>query len=702
MQVYLAVAAFLVAAAYPGRADQVIYDFDTTPGAEVQVHVWGAAAATVPSPGGTGQALQLTCADAQWPNVTVRPADVWDFSDYGGVAVDVTNPGGKAARVFLRVDNEGARPSQKINCNEVMKWLQPGETGVLALRFKTEGAGPLWGMRGYPSLGDYPLTTPAGTVLDLERVAGIAVALWGPLPDQRLIVDNLRLWGEAGSPEAAVPAFVDRFGQYALQNWPGRVHEEQDLVQHREAERAALGSPLPLPGRDEYGGWADGPKLTATGWFRTEKLDGKWWLVSPKGTLFFSNGVDCVSPFGGSTIITKREPYFQWLPERDGPFGDFFGFRRSFHSHAEPVADTGADTFDFYRANLLRKYGEDWRGPWTDMTFARMRAWGFNTIANWSDRDVLQQSPVPFTATVWVPGDHRRVEGGTGYWGKMHDPYDLDFARDVERGVALSAEQFADNPLCIGYFVDNELAWGGDEGFDIAVGALACRPDQPCRQEFVRMLREEYGTLDAVNAAWGTGAADWDALRVPQQRPEQCKGDLNAFIRELSLRYFNTVAAAVRKHAPNQLYLGCRFAWRNMVSVRACAEAADVVSFNIYRPRVDPEQWTFASELGKPCIIGEFHFGATDRGMLHPGLVRADDQAGRGQMYRDYVNSVADHPAFVGCHWFKYVDEALTGRPLDGENYSIGLISVTDTPYAEMVEAARQVHGQIYERRYGQ
>jgi hypothetical protein len=120
-----------------------------------------------------------------------------------------------------------------------------------------------------------------------------------------------------------------------------------------------------------------------------------------------------------------------------------------------------------------------------------------------------------------------------------------------------------------------------------------------------------------------------------------------------------------------------------------------VVSFNIYRRTVDPKDWAFTASLGKPIIIGEFHFGATDRGLFHPGLGPTRDQAERARAYQEYVRSVLALPAFVGCHWFEYIDEPLTGR-FDGENYNIGLVTVTDTPYPEMREAAREVNAQLY------
>ena len=69
-----------------------------------------------------------------------------------------------------------------------------------------------------------------------------------------------------------------------------------------------------------------------------------------------------------------------------------------------------------------------------------------------------------------------------------------------------------------------------------------------------------------------------------------------------------------------------------------------------------------------PLIIGEFHFGALDRGLFHPGLVAVANQEARAQAYKDYVLGALAHPQFVGCHWFQYQDEPTTGRGYDEEN----------------------------------
>ena len=155
----------------------------------------------------------------------------------------------------------------------------------------------------------------------------------------------------------------------------------------------------------------------------------------------------------------------------------------------------------------------------------------------------------------------------------------------------------------------------------------------------------------------------------------------------------------MRRHAPNQLYLGCRFSGAPDPVVRAAGEATDVVSFNLYQRRIPEGKWT--DLIDRPALIGEFHFGALDRGMFHTGLVRTRDQKERAEAFARYVESVAAHPLFVGCHWFQYVDEPVTGRTHDGENYNIGFVDVTDTPYPELSEAARAINGKIYRLRAG-
>lgn len=62
--------------------------------------------------------------------------------------------------------------------------------------------------------------------------------------------------------------------------------------------------------------------------------------------------------------------------------------------------------------------------------------------------------------------------------------------------------------------------------------------------------------------------------------------------------------------------------------------------------------------------------------------------------YRYYVENAAAIPELIGVHWFEWADEPNTGRN-DGENYNIGMVDVTDRPYAELVEALKTTHQRL-------
>lgn len=165
--------------------------------------------------------------------------------------------------------------------------------------------------------------------------------------------------------------------------------------------------------------------------------------------------------------------------------------------------------------------------------------------------------------------------------------------------------------------------------------------------------------------------------------------------------YYRTVATLARQYLPNKLYLGSRLDFHEWPDeppakqeiVRHAAKYCDVIGFNLYRFSV--EDLVLPMGVDKPVIIGEFHFGALDRGLFHTGLRSVIDQNQRADAYRHYVISALENPAIVGAHWFKLYDEPTTGRS-DGENYQIGFLDGCDTPYLETIAAVREIGYKLY------
>lgn len=629
-----------------------------------------------------GKALEVRFSRVDYPNVYFpHPHGVWDWSDSTGFAIDIYNPDDTAQIVSVRLDNQGADGTSF--CTYGTATAEPKAWTTLKLYFST--AKPvLWGMRGIP--GASSLAKP----IDLTRVTAFQVYLDHPDTERTVLLSNARVFGtEQPGSDVKLP-FVDRYGQYKHDTWPGKLSNESEFASAIKAEQADMKKHPASADRDAYGGLLNGPKLKATGWFRAEKVSGRWWLVTPDGHVFFSLGMDCINPWQ-TTFVTQREKWFDWLPAADDPrFGFIYSDVGSTHSMAETIGGKGR-AFSFYMANLKRIYGDDWMQKWRDNAYARLKSWGFNTIANWAHPDVMDNSPIPFTASVHMSIRTRYIEGAKGYWGRMYDVYDPGFAESVDRSIAPMVQKYKSEPKLLGYFVDNELSWE-----TIDRGTLASPVDQPCRIEFIKKLQIKYSTLDALNKAWGTSANNWDELRAPENMTDTAGEDLASFGYDFAKRYFEIVKSAIHKYDKNHLYLGCRFSgWAPESVARASADVCDVVSYNIYSNRLNCE--TF-SALDAPIIIGEFHFGALDRGMFHTGLVDAKTQQGRADRYTGYLLSAADCPSLVGVAWFQYIDQAITGRCLDGENYNIGFVNVIDQPYPELVDAARKVHSQIYNR----
>jgi hypothetical protein len=626
------------------------------------------------------RALKADFAAVDWPNLYFAAPRPWDWSDIGGLAFDVTNPQDEAITVLVRVDDAPSADGGR-HWRTGRVGVPPGGPVTVAAPLAT-GEAP--GMRAGPAILPNALhMSMRGADIRMDHIVAFQIFLARPPAPRTLIIDNLRL-----VPPPDLRGIVDRFGQYARADWPGKLIAEEQLAERRAAEERWLAEHPPPADRDRYGGWTGGPKLETNGFFGTARHGGRWWLVTPDGRLFFSLGVDCVRP-GSRSPLDGRDTMFSWLPEAGDALAAF-------------VSRRGRGAVDFYAMNLRRKYGEQDETEWVDFACRRLPAWGFNTIGNWSADEVCAAGRVPYTVPIhWGSRDIAYLDGGRK---PMPDPFDEGAPAALEARIEQITANWRGDPWCIGYFVDNELSIGrgGPDG-DIVLprNVLAAENALPSKRAFTAQLRRKYGDIARLNDAWGTSCPSWDEFEgkpvaLPDVRDPELRADLLELLGLFAERYFSMVRSLLKKHDPDHLYLGCRFSARPGPFVETAARHCDVITFNAYRRTLDPEQWAFTADLGKPCLIGEFHFGALDRGMFHTGLVATPGQAERAAAYQEYVRSVWALPAFVGCHWFQYADQALTGRS-DGENYNIGFVTVTDTPYPEMVAAAREINTTVYD-----
>ena len=315
--------------------------------------------------------------------------------------------------------------------------------------------------------------------------------------------------------------------------------------------------------------------------------------MDPDGHLFFSTGADSTSTWMG-TRTEGRDDVFAALPPRDlrAP---------TYRTNQGPLAS-------FYTWNLARRFGTNYSPPWVDLTLRRMDAWGFNTIANWSDPRLWAARRKPYIVMLRGWG----IDAGA-YLG-MPDVFSEEFPKKADAAAAEQCAPRKDDPWLVGYFVANEPPWPGRET-QIAAAILE-GPANPIQRELKTFL----------------GDAD-----TPARRRE--------FVNRCVEKFLEVVNAAIRRHDPNHLNLGLRFGNRPSEEMLRASRGFDVFSMNSYAYEVNRQSLETAYRItGKPILIGEFHFGTPGRG-LAAGLVQCANQEERGAAYRYYVENAAAHPA---------------------------------------------------------
>jgi len=467
----------------------------------------------------------------------------------------------------------------------------------------------------------------------LKGVDSIGIRMNAPINNPEIELRSIALSVEdPGDQYLGDKPVVDEFGQWNLGDYEGKIKSEAQLRKEWAAEDAETVTTKAY-NYSKFGGYLP-VKVKATGFFRTEKIDGKWWFVDPEGCLFLSVGVDCVSPGGGGGVrdLDKRKNIYKELP----PAATITNQRRP-----------NAGSFGIW--NLIRRYGESYPEKSRELVIKRMDKWGLNTICNWSSPEVMALNRKAFMLQLRGVGIENGIMG-------LPDVYTPDFKTKVDASIKEFVTPYRENQWLIGYFSGNEPSWTGQE--ERLCGMLLTGNERPLKTELIKFL---------------------NGSDSPEKRKQFVIATFRIFLQ--------TVNNSLKTYDPNHLNLGIRFGHNPGKEILAiCKNVFDVFSFNCYDLASKHEFMDQILEgTGLPMIIGEYHFGTVDRGMAQ-SLWQVNSQKERGVAYSYYTEQAYSHPGLIGTAYFQWSDQDLTGR-FDGENYNCGLVDVTDRPYPYQVEA---------------
>jgi hypothetical protein len=400
-------------------------------------------------------------------------------------------------------------------------------------------------------------------------------------------------------------------------------------------------SPAPKTVRlDHFGGRVD-RHLKSTGFYRTRKINGRWWFIDPDGHPYLNAAVASVNP--GSSPAS---------------------------------ADALAKTFGT-------------QAEWMTKTSGLLISNGFNGAGAWSDVRLLRAAPaqsthpLSYAINIEIMNAYGAKHGGTynvpghkGYPENTIFVFDPAFETFAVQYVAAKIADYRDDPNLLGYFSDNELPLmrANLDGF------LRLPAGDPGRQAAERWLQDHHATTPT------------DALRI-------------AFLEYEADHYFQVVSSAIRKADPNHLYLGCRFYGQQLSDpevFRAIGKYADAISINVYGIwQLDAETTAmWERESSKPFMVTEFYAKGEDSGMPnHTGagwIVRTQDD--RGLFYENFVLALLESRACVGWQWFKYQDNDPDDPHAEASNVDSnkGIVDRVYKPYDPLLIRMRDLNLTMY------
>ncbi|MCR4903107.1 MAG: beta-galactosidase [Butyrivibrio sp.] len=478
---------------------------------------------------------------------------------------------------------------------------------------------------------------------------------------------------------------VDEFGQNKYKEWPEKVHSIDELKLSLSDHKSGFTGELQV---SQYGGFLNIKLAEGTGFFAKYKMNNRWYLADPDGYAFFSMGPDCVN-MASDCRVDGIEKWLDYLPDRNDPIYAPM-YRQT--SHGRP-----GTLFSYLQLNYYRVWGDNYIQNWEKDITGRLKALGMNTLANWSDRDLIFKQMMPYV--YMLP---KFPETKINIFRDFPDVFSKEY--EISAGeCAKNLISHKNDPYMIGYFLRNEPSWAFVDNLIIADEVLRNPELTASKEKLLLYLAEKYhNNILELNSAWNCDFKSFDDLKMSQiEKASDLSKDAQKDLKEFSLimvkAYVEIPCKYCREADPNHMILGMRWAWISDPDLVAGWENFDVFSINCYA--IDPtDAINHVAELGVdlPVMIGEFHFGALDAGPTATGLEGVKTQKDRGKAYSYYLERVASNPYGVGAHYFQCYDQFVLGR-FDGENYNIGLFDVCGSPYADFAFHIKKTAARIPE-----
>ena len=477
---------------------------------------------------------------------------------------------------------------------------------------------------------------------------------------------------------------IDKYGQSIQSPWTGKVRSDDDLSTADAAEALWLERHPQPEGYDQWGGMSwTGWNETATGYYRVEKRNGYWWLITPAGNPVFYTGLsDAPALAWDMTPVTGREWLFAQLAPNSGLTAAAWG--------NDVWGESGStDYYAFIAANLITKYGSQWQQMAIARTAQRIASWGFSGLGKWCT-EVANLPLLPVIYTYSVPNLVNHM-----------DPFDTSIQSQFLSALEAQIGGQTTDSRILGWSFQNE--YDGIVPADEIQSILNMGATVPAKQSMLTYAVQQLHTGSIADLAkhWGISVTTMAQLDAATPTPPADDMEQMRLYYENTLHHF--IYSTFKQVDPNHLYFGFWIVpgwWVDDGDWNVEAANCDVIGYDRYAfELLEPDLTPLLARQDKPTLIGEFSFPPTYslvRGYAVYASANARDDAGAGNAYARWLDAASNEPTTVGVMWFQYRDEPLSGRgpgqgvePVYGEHYAFGTTDDTDRPKYDLVSRMR-------------
>lgn len=397
-------------------------------------------------------------------------------------------------------------------------------------------------------------------------------------------------------------------------------------------DRMPAFKPITKPQFSQYGGDAR-RQWKATGFFRTDRIDGRSWLVDPAGHPFVTVAVNSVR--AGQSANNKQA------------YDKTFGSPANWISQTQSVFDQG----------------------------------GFNGAGSWSEVDVIRAynktaaKPIVYTTMLGFLTAFERD------WKKGHPGVDASAALLVLeptfpafcRQHAQQAATYQADANLLGHFSDNEIAF-----LTPLLEQALKSPDQPAYVTAIDWLKDRNADPKSLKAADKNEFAGYVSGLYYQAVATALKAN------DPNHLYLGT-----------RLHSNAKFNPTVFAAAEAYVDVISINFYGQWQPsQANAVQWAKWSE--KPFFITEFYTKAADTGMTNMSgagwLVKT--QSDRGIHYQNFCLALLQAKNCVGWHWFRYQDNDPADLSADPSNNDSnkGIVDTQYQPYGQLLPLMKQLN----------